>query len=87
LLILSKQIHWFSIINSCVIVLLLTGFLATILSRVLKADFVKYSKEDGEWCSSSAAGCLPGYSQTLHPSSSHCMAPCWADASICTHPV
>ena len=28
------QIHWFSIVNSCVTVLLLTGFLATILMRV-----------------------------------------------------
>ncbi|KIY91946.1 Putative phagocytic receptor 1b [Monoraphidium neglectum] len=42
------EIHWFSIINSCVTVLLLTGFLATILLRVLKADFVKFSRgEDG----------------------------------------
>ncbi|XRB23606.1 transmembrane 9 superfamily member [Pseudoscourfieldia marina] len=40
------EIHWFSIINSCVTVLLLTGFLATILMRVLKNDFVKYSRED-----------------------------------------
>ena len=37
------QIHWFSIVNSCVTVLLLTGFLATILMRVLKNDFVKYT--------------------------------------------
>ncbi len=44
------QIHWFSIINSCVTVLLLTGFLATILMRVLKNDFVKYSRDDdGKW--------------------------------------
>lgn len=42
------EIHWFSIVNSCVTVLLLTGFLATILMRVLKNDFVKFSKEDGE---------------------------------------
>ena len=35
------EIHWFSIINSCVTVLLLTGFLATILMRVLKNDFMK----------------------------------------------
>ena len=35
------EIHWFSIINSCVTVLLLTGFLATILMRVLKNDFTK----------------------------------------------
>lgn len=40
------EIHWFSIINSCVTVLLLTGFLATILMRVLKNDFVKYSIDD-----------------------------------------
>ncbi|GAB4814909.1 hypothetical protein N2152v2_001955 [Parachlorella kessleri] len=40
------EIHWFSIINSCVTVLLLTGFLATILMRVLKNDFVKYSRDD-----------------------------------------
>ncbi|KAG2449123.1 hypothetical protein HYH02_005871 [Chlamydomonas schloesseri] len=40
------EIHWFSIINSCVTVLLLTGFLATILMRVLKADFIKYNKDD-----------------------------------------
>ena len=40
------EIHWFSIINSCVTVLLLTGFLATILMRVLKNDFVKYTRED-----------------------------------------
>ncbi|GFH31247.1 transmembrane 9 superfamily member, partial [Haematococcus lacustris] len=39
-------IHWFSIINSCVTVLLLTGFLATILMRVLKADFLKYSRDE-----------------------------------------
>ena len=35
------EIHWFSIINSCVTVLLLTGFLATILMRVLRNDFIK----------------------------------------------
>ena len=42
----TLQIHWFSIINSCVTVLLLTGFLATILMRVLKKDFVKYARDD-----------------------------------------
>jgi hypothetical protein len=40
------EIHWFSIINSCVTVLLLTGFLATILMRVLKNDFIKYARDD-----------------------------------------
>jgi hypothetical protein len=40
------EIHWFSIINSCVTVLLLTGFLATILVRVLKNDFIKYTRDE-----------------------------------------
>ncbi|KAK9806376.1 hypothetical protein WJX72_012132 [[Myrmecia] bisecta] len=40
------EIHWFSIINSCVTVLLLTGFLATIMMRVLKNDFVKYTRDE-----------------------------------------
>ena len=40
------EIHWFSIINSFVTVLLLTGFLATILMRVLKNDFNKYARDD-----------------------------------------
>ncbi|URE14341.1 Endomembrane protein 70 [Musa troglodytarum] len=40
------EIHWFSIVNSCVTVLLLTGFLATILMRVLKNDFNKYSHDE-----------------------------------------
>uniref|UniRef100_A0A0D9XHA9 Transmembrane 9 superfamily member n=1 Tax=Leersia perrieri TaxID=77586 RepID=A0A0D9XHA9_9ORYZ len=42
------EVHWFSIINSCVTVLLLTGFLATILMRVLKNDFVKYAHDEEE---------------------------------------
>ncbi|KAK9822258.1 hypothetical protein WJX81_008337 [Elliptochloris bilobata] len=40
------EIHWFSIINSCVTVLLLTGFLATILMRVLKNDFVRFGNDE-----------------------------------------
>ena len=43
---MRSQIHWFSIINSCVTVVLLTGFLATILMRVLKNDFIKYTRDD-----------------------------------------
>eukprot|EP01043_Picozoa_sp_COSAG02_P009856 COSAG02_NODE_339_length_24201_cov_45.538462_17_plen_517_part_00 len=39
------EIHWFSIINSFVMVVLLTGFLATIMMRVLKNDFVKYEQD------------------------------------------
>ncbi|KAH0910278.1 hypothetical protein HID58_033599 [Brassica napus] len=40
------EIHWFSIINSCVTVLLLTGFLTTILMRVLTNDFMKYAQDE-----------------------------------------
>ncbi|CAL5430355.1 unnamed protein product [Camellia sinensis] len=40
------EIHWFSIVNSCVTVLLLTGFLATILMRVLKNDFIRYAHDE-----------------------------------------
>ncbi len=54
------QIHWFSIINSFVTVLLLTGFLATILMRVLKADFVKYSRDDGRVAEGAGAHCFGG---------------------------
>eukprot|EP00967_Tisochrysis_lutea_P055520 scaffold69841_cov14-Tisochrysis_lutea.AAC.2 len=62
------QIHWFSIINSCVTVLLLTGFLATILMRVLKADFIKYSRDDRKctfWFCAKAADFIK-YSRDVH---------------------
>ncbi len=55
----ATQIHWFSIINSCVTVLLLTGFLATILMRVLKNDFLKYSRDDdGAWARTAKTICM-----------------------------
>ena len=38
----STEIHWLSIINSCVLVLLLTAFLTIIFMRVLKNDFTNY---------------------------------------------
>lgn len=41
-----QQIHWLSIINSFVLVLLLTAFLAVILMRVLKNDFSRYMEMD-----------------------------------------
>lgn len=40
------EIHWFSIINSCVTVILMMGFLASILLRVLKNDFIKFQKDE-----------------------------------------
>merc|ERR1712038_1554894 len=44
----SLEIHWLSIINSFVLVLLLTTFLTIILMRVLKNDFSKYMELDDE---------------------------------------
>jgi hypothetical protein len=42
----SFEIHWLSIINSLVLVLLLTAFLSIILMRILKNDFSKYMEID-----------------------------------------
>lgn len=42
------EIHWLSIINSIVLVLLLTAFLTIILLRVLKNDFSRYMELDDE---------------------------------------
>lgn len=42
----SFEIHWLSIINSFVLVLLLTAFLAIILMRILKKDFSRYMEID-----------------------------------------
>jgi len=44
----SFEIHWLSIINSFVLVLLLTGFLSIILMRVLKNDFSRYAAAEDE---------------------------------------
>ena len=44
----SFEIHWLSIINSFVLVLLLTGFLSIILMRVLKNDFTRYTSTDDD---------------------------------------
>ncbi|KAL3926084.1 MAG: hypothetical protein SGPRY_003469 [Prymnesium sp.] len=44
----SFEIHWLSIINSFVLVLLLTGFLSIILMRVLKNDFTRYASADDD---------------------------------------
>ena len=40
------EIHWLSIINSIVLVFLLTAFLAIVLLRILKNDFSKYLNVD-----------------------------------------
>jgi hypothetical protein len=42
----EMEVHWISIMNSFVLVILLTGFLAIILMRVLKNDFSRYSQAE-----------------------------------------
>lgn len=42
----AVEIHWLSIINSFVLVLLLTSFLAVILLRILKKDIAAYMDEE-----------------------------------------
>ena len=42
----SFEIHWLSIINSIVLVLLLTAILSVILMRVLKNDYSRYMEPD-----------------------------------------
>lgn len=44
----SFEIHWLSIINSFVLVLLLTAFLMIIMLRVLKNDFARYMDLDDD---------------------------------------
>lgn len=44
----SFEIHWLSIVNSIVLVLLLTAFLGVILIRVLRDDFSNYMDVDEE---------------------------------------
>lgn len=42
------EIHWLSIINSFVLVVLLTAFLAVVFMRILKKDFARYLELDEE---------------------------------------
>ena len=40
----ALEIHWLSIFNSLVLVVLLTAFLAIILMRVVRNDFTRYAR-------------------------------------------
>jgi transmembrane 9 superfamily protein 3 len=42
------QIHWFSIFNSFMMVIFLTGLVSMILMRTLKQDYAKYSREEDD---------------------------------------
>ena len=42
------QIHWFSIFNSFMMVIFLTGLVSMILMRTLRNDYAKYAREDDD---------------------------------------
>lgn len=42
----SLQIHWFSIVNSILSVLLLTAILITIFMRTLRHDFARFTTDE-----------------------------------------
>lgn len=42
------QIHWFSIFNSFMMVIFLTGIVTLILMRTLRKDYAKYARESGD---------------------------------------
>lgn len=44
----DPEIHWFSIINSFMIVLFLSGMVGMIMMRTLSADFIQYNRQDEE---------------------------------------
>ncbi|KDD76545.1 endomembrane protein 70 [Helicosporidium sp. ATCC 50920] len=44
----EHQIHWFSLFNSFMMVLFLTGLVAMILLRTLRRDYARYLREDGD---------------------------------------
>lgn len=46
--IVLSQIHWFSIFNSFMMVIFLTGIVTLILMRTLRKDYAKYAREAGE---------------------------------------
>jgi len=42
----EHKIHWFSVVNSIMMVVFLCGLVGLILVRTLRNDFARYSKED-----------------------------------------
>ncbi|KAL1542818.1 Transmembrane 9 superfamily member 1 [Salvia divinorum] len=44
----EHQIHWFSVFNSFMMVIFLTGLVSMILMRTLRNDYAKYGREDDD---------------------------------------
>ncbi len=40
------QIHWFSIVNSVIVVFLLAGILSMIIVKTLRRDIARYNQEE-----------------------------------------
>lgn len=52
----SYEIHWLSVVNSTILVVLLIAFIAVILANILKKDFARYNLRDSSSPAKSAAG-------------------------------
>ena len=42
----DAQIHWFSIVNSVIVVFFLAGILSMIIVKTLRRDIARYNQED-----------------------------------------
>ena len=79
LLMTDDQIHWFSIINSLMIVLFLSGMVAMIMMRTLHRDISKYNQlETAEEAQEETGWKLVGASLLLPDIFLSCMPGCCA---------
>lgn len=68
----DDQIHWFSIINSLMIVLFLSGMVAMIMMRTLHRDISKYNQlETAEEAQEETGWKLVRFALSDHPSYTH----------------
>ena len=70
----ALQIHWFSIFNCFMMVIFLTGLVAMILMRTLRADYARYTARDDDDLEAlerdvgEESGCASRAAQTCHRS-------------------
>ena len=66
----GAQIHWFSIFNSFMMVIFLTGLVSMILMRTLRADYARYTARDDDDLEAlerdvgEESGCVPSLSES-----------------------
>uniref|UniRef100_A0A1I8JKR5 Transmembrane 9 superfamily member n=1 Tax=Macrostomum lignano TaxID=282301 RepID=A0A1I8JKR5_9PLAT len=68
----TLEIHWLSVINSLILVLLLIGFVTVILFRILKKDFARYNLEDEEADEDSDNGWKTVHNDVFRPPKHKC---------------